>query len=725
MLMASGENVQLTLSDSGAIASLRAVGRAEVLVTDSKSLPAFQLQYIDGGGNFRQLSSHDRRTHGSDRSETPDETVLHSSFLDLGGVGIDVDVTVRCPRDEALTYWSLSLRQPHGVVIADVQFPFVVAPYDYEAGGPTKLLIPMREGRLHEAPRPEDLEPDHPSTWQFLSAHNSFDHYPGTMFAQFLAYYNDSHGIYIGCHDTRGAVKNLKAVHHPSGLRLGVSHVVGWSEPGSHELGYEVAVGVFDGDWHTAADLYRDWYEEAAKPTKLADRADAPAWILDSPVHVILRAQGEVDSGPAPANAEVVPYPEALPLLDAFSENVKSAVLPVVMSWEGPGPWVYPESFPVVGGDDSMRAFTQAARDRGWHVGTYCNGTQWVTEHKWTGYDGGAYYAAGGGERTVCRTPDGSPWRNDWDAEWRTSYTCCAAVDRTQELARDYVGHLLDLGFDWVQFFDQNCGAAAFPCYSHDHGHPPAPGRWMTHAMDTLFDSFDALAAESPRDIVFSVESAPNDYAMPRFHICDIRPDLGRGTDVVPLYQYLFHEYVLTQAAFAPGPNPYWMEIKTASSFALGDVLTAILGREGRLINWSGTPWARWDSPAGDQEAVLTLLRRASAMRRGPGKDFLVLGRLLGVSPVDQVGQVQWTEGAHAESAPAVMHAAWAAHDGRTAVALANWTREPQNVRLAARQEGDEGTFHLQDSDPVLLSGLAGGDIELPPLAVALLEWPA
>ena len=40
----------------------------------------------------------------------------------------------------------------------------------------------------------------------------TYSHYPGLMFAQFLAWYTDRGGVYVGCEDTEGNVKVLKAV---------------------------------------------------------------------------------------------------------------------------------------------------------------------------------------------------------------------------------------------------------------------------------------------------------------------------------------------------------------------------------------------------------------------------------------------------------------------------------------------------------------------------------
>lgn len=710
---------------TGALRSVRdkrAPGR-EMLASGHGSIPLFTIQYLDEERRFRRVSSDQARSCDVEQSDEGEDARALVRYGDVGGLGLNAEVRIRCPRDGQLTYWSLSLTRSSPVSVADVQFPFVVVPYRYDGGGPTNLLVPLSEGRLLQDPRPEQLKPDRPGAWQFVDDEQHFLHYPGSTFAQFLAYYDEGPGVYLGCHDPGGQTKNIKPVHHPSGIRLGVSHVVGWSGVGTQDLGYEVALGTFAGDWYDAADLYKDWYETAAPRTPLHRRQDVPGWLLDSPLHVVMRTQGQLDEGPAPANREFVPYENALPALESLSERVDSVLVPIIMSWEGPGPWVYPDSFPVAGGDEALSSFTAAAHSRGWHVGTYCNGTQWVTEHKWTGYDGEAYYRAHRGDETVCRLPDGAPWRNIWDRRWRSSYICCMEAPGTQDIAAGYVQHLLDLGLDWVQFLDQNCGAAAFPCYSEEHGHDPQPGGWMTEALGDLLARFEGLAEKEDREIVFSVEGAPNDYFMDHFQVCDIRPNVDPGSRCVPLYQYLFHEYILTQAAFAPGPNPYWMQIKTAHSFVFGDLLTAIMGPEGRLMNWAGHPWALWSEPAGQQDQVLTLLRRSIAMRRGIGRDFLAFGRLLRPFPVHDVESVNWMCDDRLMSMPAVLHARWEAPDGRTAVSLANWTDREQTVRLDGRGDGwVPRRCRMQGDELRTVERHQLAALTLPPLTVALVD---
>jgi len=714
---------------TGALRSL-AAGRAlerELLSAKHEKLPLFTIHYLDDERRFRQVSSAEASRCDIRRDERATETHVHLSYAHIGALDADVDVTVRCPHDDGLSYWSLSLTHRAPVIVTNVQFPIVVVPYRYEGRGPTNLLVPLNQGEVYQRSRPEQLQPDYADVWQFTEDSSHHIHYPGTTFAQFLAYYDEKQGVYLGCHDANGRVKIIKPVHHEqaNGIRLGIAHVVGWDQPGQHDLGYEVALGVFDGDWHDAADLYRRWYEaEAAPGPRLRERQDVPAWLLDSPLHVIMRIQGELDAGPVGRHPEFTPYSNALPLLDRLSEQVGAPLTPVIMSWEHPGPWVYPDSFPVAGGDESLRAFTAATRARGWHVGTYCNGTRWVIGHKWTGYDGDEYYRVHDGESGVCRLPDGTPWRESWDRAWRPSYMSCMAAPHTQDIAVDYVAHLLDLGLDWIQFLDQNCGAAAYPCYSREHGHPPAPGGWMSDALSALLARLEERAATVDRETVFSVENAPNDHFRGHFHICDIRPDPeGR---FVPLYQYLFHEYILTQAAFALAPNPYWMQIKTAHSFVLGDLLTAIIGPEGRLMAWAGHPWAAWDTPPGDQDGILTLLRRAIALRRGVGSDFLVFGRLLRPLPVQDIAPVTWLNEGQVHSMPAVLHAHWQAADGRTALALANWTTEERVVRLDEQGERQRKARYHGQYDIVETSKLPEARalrLALAPLSVALLEW--
>ena len=730
-------------SKTGSLVSLRSkVAPDQEFIAFAEDDPVFVVQYLDADRRFRQLTSHQAREidiqHTADQSG---ETTLIASFRGLGDLDLDAEVRVKSAQDESLSRWSFRLGNGTDLSVTDVQFPFVVTPY-HLAGTPgtETVLWPFNAGVLLRAPSPQDLTPDCPHTWQILpessTPNGNTTHYPGLVFAQFLAYYNDRAGLYLSCQDTEGRIKQIRPVHREPGLRLGLTHVGDWPQRGERQLEYEVVVGSFTGDWYAAADLYRSWSLQqhwARKP--LHARTDVPDWLLDSPPHIILRIQGELDIGPTRPNEEFLPYAKAVPLLEAVSRRIEAPLVPVIMSWERPGPWIYPDCFPPAGGDASLREFTAIARQRGWYIGTFCNGTRWVVEHYWSGYDGHDDFAARGGERSVCRTPAGDLWKEKWDEDWRPSYPCCLGSPMTRKLAEDFVRHIIDLGLDWIQFLDQNVGCATFPCFATDHEHPPLPGVWMTEKMRLLVDTFHRLGAEEferssgDRQIVFSVECPVNECFIPAFQICDVRVvppgHKGYGTGFLPLYHYLYHEFILIQGGFGNAPEPYHLPIRNAYNLVVGEIPGAVMKGDGKLLNWDTTNWGPWEPDVGDNDDALEMLRTGTALRRGPGRDFLVYGRMLAPARVEGIQTVRWQHGGGDHQIPAVFHAAWQNPAGGLGFVLANWTGEEQTVEVCDPRLGKKGIQHL--SAQVVESkahSFTGGRLALtlPPLSCTLLE---
>ena len=154
---------------------------------------------------------------------------------------------------------------------------------------------------------------------------------------------------------------------------------------------------------------------------------------------------------------EFLPYEKCVPMLERIARRVESPLAVVLMAWERGGPWVYPDCFPPAGGDESITRFCAMARQRGWHVGSFCNGTRWVTGRK-DGYDGKAYYQEHHGKQTVCRREDGSLDVEDWG--WRMGYRSCMGQPETRRIAVDFVKRLVGWGMESIQFFDQNCNAS-------------------------------------------------------------------------------------------------------------------------------------------------------------------------------------------------------------------------------------------------------------------------
>jgi hypothetical protein len=699
-------------------------------------LPVFVIQHLTSEKQFRQISS----TEAKEVNVRSADNALTADFNGLGGLDLGATVTVRTRENDPASYWSISVRNHANLLITDVQFPFVVAPYHLGGKpGSEALLQPLMNGRFWEAPQPQDLEPDSPHAWQFRPENTDTSQYPGLTFAQFLTYYNDRAGIYIACQDNSGGIKLIKPVHNRAeGIRLGIAHVGDWPTHGERELGYDVVLRTFKGDWWDAAGLYRDWsLQQPFAAAPLHKRKDVPDWLLDSPPHIIIRIQGEIDNGPVEPNEEFLPYPKIIPLLEKISKRIDSPLVAVVMSWEHPGPWVYPDCFPPVGGDESLSEFTRLARERGWHVGSYSNGTRWVNHHYWTGYDGEKYFAEQKGEETVCRTHDQKLWEESWGNAWRPSYACCLGVPRTREIAENFVRRLLGHGLDWLQFLDQNVSCSTFPCFAPDHGHPVGPGKWMNSAMQRMLDDFRQIAYEltrqsgGQRKFAFSVETPPNEFFMSNFQVGDMRAaPAGHSTYgnlFFPLYSFLYHEFVLLQGGFGLAPTPFHMQICSASNLVMGEITGAILTGDGKLLNRGETNhwWMPWSPAAGNNDDSLAMLRCTTALRRGKAKEYLVLGRMQRPAEAAGIKVVHWESDGLVRKFPAVFHSAWQSPEGRFGIVLANWTNETQTVSLADSRLGKQITESIYAEEVKTRARQASSgnvSVTLPPLSCALVE---
>jgi hypothetical protein len=721
---------------TGQLLSLRPATGAidQEFIEASDPQPAFVIQYLDSKRQFRTISSRQASTVTA-AGDGGGDGVFRVRFAGLAGLDLEAEVTVQCAAADPFSRWGITVTNRAGLAITAVEFPFVIVRYRLGGAAASEALLrPFATGQLHRAPQPHQMSPDNDAAWQFRPDNGDAGHYPGLTFAQLLAYYNDRAGLYAACDDTSGGVKLIKAMHRGHGIRLGFSHVGDWPANGTRELGYNVLLCTFTGDWYDAAELYRAWsLQQAWANAPLHRRTDIPAWLMEQPPHIVFRIQGELDAGPVKTNAEFVPYPKIVPLAQNAAARLNAPVLPVIMSWESGGPWVYPDCFPPAGGDESLKEFTALARQRGWHVGTYCNGTRWVTGHYWNGYDGQKFFDQNGGEQSVCRTHDGLRWQENWDRTWRPSYACCAAAPGTVEIARAFVGRLIDDGLDWIQFLDQNVGCATFPCFSAAHGHPPTPGRWMTEAMGKLLDTLRARAATASRPIAFSIENAPNENFIGRFDICDIRVTppghTGFERSFLPLWHYLFHEFTLIQGTFGSGPDPYYTATRNAYNLVTGAIPGAIITGSGRILNREAFPWAQWVPQMGSDEDSWRMFRTTTALRRSPrGRDFLAFGRMQRpVAKAKGMATKIWIEAGRENRIPAVFHGAWRDPAGRFAIVAANWTSAGEAVAFTDSRLGTQCSEILSGPEGVVTrprsaSGAGAFELSIPALSCLLLE---
>lgn len=728
---------------TGQLVSFRSLAaKDQEFIAAAKAHPVFVIDYLDANREHRQLTSAQADEVKVICEADGAGKTLTATFRRIANLGLHVTIHVQARPTEKFSRWSLTLTNDAGIEVVDVQFPFVVCAYELGgAAGSETVVLPQgygsgrlirRPGSVNSAsgtPVPS-LLPDDSGVWELI---DGFDHYPGTQFAQFLAFHNDLLGIYLACEDTDGRVKQFKVLNRAPGLRLGVAHYGDWPKHGQRRLEYDVVLGSFLGDWYDAGELYRAWSLQQKWATPLHRRKDVPAWLLDSPVYVTIHPEWDIDlNKPIVIRKEFLPFEKCIPLLEKISDRVQAPVAAILMGWEKTGSWSYPDSLPWLGGEDSVKNFAGMARRRGWRVGTFCNGSRWVFSHKSSGYEGSGYVMEHRGMDSVCRTPKGDPVSEPVGG-FRQSYECCLGSALTRRIAVDYVSHMIGWGFESLQFFDQNNGAATFPCYASAHEHPSAPGKWMTEKMEETMAEFRRAASEaSELQVAHSSESGINEYCLPLFQETEFRmwpPGHGTGEDI-PLYQFLFHECIVIQGMMGWGPEPYHMQIKNAANCVWGAIPGGVLTGDGTFLNKDTPHFAPWQPKVGSNEDALEMIRTVTALRRGPGKDFLVLGRMLKPAGVKGIQMMEWQSEGRQHRVPSVFHAAWQAPDGRFGIVLANWTREKQAVviqdaRLPETKAG--GAVVLHTSDHALgLAPLHGEEghrtATLAPLSCALIE---
>ena len=291
---------------TGRLLSVRHRPPGTELIAASHGDPVVEVGFLDGSRAFRSVDDRgaDAVHVRLDREEAGPWRVT-TEVRGLGGLALDATVTVRGGPDDRFAYWSIAVddRTPAGLRLTHVAFPWVAVPPGRGGGarGATAeaaIVRPFGAGQLLRGAMLDALEPDASSAFELRP--ESFDclHYPGYTFAQFLAACGGQAGLIVAARDAGGRPKVIKPLLTRDGrIRLGFAHL---GDP--RDLDYEVAVGGFTGDWEDAAALYREWaltQPWASRP--LGARDDVPAWLLESPAPVVIRAAGVVDdAGPRP-----------------------------------------------------------------------------------------------------------------------------------------------------------------------------------------------------------------------------------------------------------------------------------------------------------------------------------------------------------------------------------------------------------------------------------------
>lgn len=199
----------------------------------------------------------------------------------IGGYQIPVEAKASLTAEDSGIRWGISIpgNQQKRFSIWSISYPIVAVPA-FDSGGNNRLVLPVRRGVL----RP--YGPNEPRAAIPLP-------YPGPSAKfQFMAAYGtvSRKGLYFAADDGEGYSKVFHYANEPGAgvVILKTEHLpsdrgipgTGFASP------YEITTAPFQGDWWTAARIYRNWWIRQIWASKglLQDRGDVPDWIKKAPI---------------------------------------------------------------------------------------------------------------------------------------------------------------------------------------------------------------------------------------------------------------------------------------------------------------------------------------------------------------------------------------------------------------------------------------------------------
>ena len=500
-----------------------------------------------------------------------------------------------------------------------------------EQGGVGEIIYPYNEGctvtnmAYRESMPFRYAEPEYPSK-------NSYSIFPNMVFAQFIAYLVGGFGVYLGMHDEERTTKHIDFCYQGGKIKIFMRAFCDVTYGQDYSMPFDCVLSFFKGGWHQAADIYYNWFQ-AHLPNglqKIQDNASLPAWYHSAPLIVAYALRGKHDTDMSPNG--LYPYKNALVYLDEIAEKTQSKVMALLMHWESTAPWAPPYSWPPYGGEQAFDEFADALHEKQMLLGLYCSGFGWTQQSKINAqYNCEQQFIEQGIADCLCTNSDGEI-ESQICASQREGYDFCPACKKTKEIFKTEFEKICSSKIDYIQALDQNHGGGSYFCYSDQHEHVPAPGKWQQIETNKLLASIDK------QGVVFGCESAAAEPFLSQLQFSDKRFQLNYyvGTPI-PVYEYLYHEYVNNFmgnqicAMLEKSENNFTYRL--AYSFTSGDMLTVVLNGDGDLQH----AWCDYVEPKQkhlNKDMVLSFIKTLNEWQRGGGREFLHYGKMLAPIPV-------------------------------------------------------------------------------------------
>lgn len=427
-------------------------------LTDAQSAPAIWNLTFRDGEKVQALSPEVLPPPTIERS-AGNQPALHlvwDNFTNLPQLS-RIDVVVKFDeQNNALSRWNISVSKDKCLRVEQIRFPCIGSLRERDD---ESLAVPKQLGLLTHNARALIERSGRRVTWH--SPHGTDLSLPCVAF-----YQPNGPGLYAACDDAEGFMKDLAMwTDGKNHLNFEITHAPEQSAVGqtNFNLPFTAVLGVFRGDWITAAEIYRE--SSTAKKFAAAGlrrQQLAPTWIHQTGLWLWNRGRSQQVLDPAVA-------------LRAHIDA------PVSVLWHWWHSCAYdagfPEFLPPREGSASFQTALAAAKRRDIHAILYMNQRLWGTNT--------ASWRDENAQAAAIKSAEGKVVTESYNKF--TNAPCAPMCIATHQWRDKYAGLaedvLCDLKADGI-YMDQ-AGVLA-NCYDATHGHIAGPGRYWADGFAEL-----------------------------------------------------------------------------------------------------------------------------------------------------------------------------------------------------------------------------------------------
>lgn len=471
-------------------------------------------------------------------------------FANLDGMEITVITTVELKKKESI--WKISVLNNTQFAIKEIEYPWIILRTPLGNMPETeRFMVPKMDGILLGNP---GLHP-----WQ-ANEKGEFNErywYPGegkqtprNLSVQMTAYYDKQEGVLLYAADKEGHPKRLGPILIDNDkVDLSVTHLR--AELGNHDfqLEYSIIMQLFEGDWKTAALLYKKWAANAPWCSKtIEEREDIPKWIKNGAFFLSFRLRYQKEGEEF--------LDKAAEFVRRWQDKIDMPMVAMMCGWEKIGEWAGPDYFPPYGGNKRFSDMCSQISNDGNKPFTFAlSGLKLLIRRRRTKSGEQPQLAIDYNGRKIFREQyinsaaldiNGVPiYNSDIDAwDGVHSYACPTTAQAKEQICGASLKMLKEYGVI-MQQADQVLGGGSAECYSKMHNHAPGRGLWQVQALKHIYDETRKSCKEINPDFVLSEEwiSEPFIQHLDIYHARNYDKPQG-GFQSIPLFSFLYHEYI-------------------------------------------------------------------------------------------------------------------------------------------------------------------------------------